>query len=105
MRAGRLRRRVKIEEKSVVQDSYGAETITWSEVGTFWTAVEPLRGDEFLEQRRRGAEVTTRIVMRYLDEIAPEMRATWDGHTYDIVAVIDVDGRHRELQLMVRETI
>lgn len=105
MRAGRLRHRVTIQEKSVTRDDYGAETITWTDVATVWASVEPLRGDEFLAMDRRGADVTTRIVMRYYDGVAPEMRVSWGSHTYDVRSVIDVEERHRELQLMCREVL
>jgi SPP1 family predicted phage head-tail adaptor len=105
MRAGRLRHRITIQEKSVSRNTYGEEQISWVDVATVWGAVEPLRGDEFIESARAGAEVTTRIVIRYRSGIQPEMRVVYGSHVYDVVAVIDVDGRGRELQLMCREVL
>lgn len=107
MRAGRLRNRVVIQCKTVVKDAYGAETITWATVGTYWGAVEPLRGREFMEQKADGAELSTRIVIRYQGSTAikPEYRATWNGHLYDIQSIVEVDSRHRELQLLCREVL
>jgi len=105
MRAGRLRQRVTIQGKVVTQDTYGAEEITWTDVVTVWAAVEPLRGREFLEAQREGAEVTTRIVMRYRASVTPEMRVVFGDHTYDVLSVIQVEERRRELQLMCRELI
>ena len=105
MRAGRLRNRVIIQSKSVTRNDYGEEVETWPEFDTLWGAVEPLRGDEFLEGRREGAELTTRIVIRYRDGITPEMRVSWDGHVYDIRAIIHVEERGREMHLMCRELI
>lgn len=105
MRAGRLRHRVAIQQKSVTRDSYGGETITWPGVITVWASVEPLRGDEFIEAQRAGARVDTRIVMRYQSGIVPEMRATEGSHTWDILSVINVEERDRELQLMCREVL
>lgn len=105
MRAGRLGHRVTIQEKEVGQNSYGEEVITWADVGTVWAAVEPLRGQEFTELRRAGAAVTTRIIMRFQSGIVPEMRIIEGTNTYDILSVINVDGRDRELQLMCREVL
>lgn len=105
MRAGQLRQRVTIQEKSVTRNSYGEEVITWSDVATVWASVEPLSGREFLDAQRAGAEVTTRIRIRYRSGIAPEMRVTYGDHVYDIKAVIDVEERHREIQLMCREVV
>ncbi len=105
MRAGRLRHRVTIQEKTVTQDTFGAEVITWSDVITLWAGVEPLRGREFDELRRTGAEVTTRIVTRYKSGVLPEMRATYNSHTYDILSVINLEERDREVHLMCREVL
>jgi SPP1 family predicted phage head-tail adaptor len=105
MRAGRIRNRVTIEEKTVVQNDYGEETITWSEYDVVWGSIEPLRGREFAEAERAGAEVTTRIVMRYRSGVVPEMRATEGDNTYDIISVVNVDNRDREMLLMCREVL
>jgi len=103
VRAGELRHRVTIQQKSVVRDSYGEEDVTWTNVATVWGSVEPLQGREFIEAKQTQAEITTRIRIRYRSSISPEMRVVWDGHIYDIEAVIDVGGRKRELQLMCTE--
>ena len=105
MRAGDLRHRVTIQQKSVVRDTYGEEDVTWTDVATVWGSVEPLQGREFIEAKQTQAEITTRIRMRYRSGILPEMRAVWDGHIYDIEAVIDVGGRKRELHLMCTEVL
>lgn len=107
MRAGRLRHRVTIQEKPdpVPQNSFGEEEFEWQDVVTLWAAIEPIRGGEFLEGRHEGAEATTRIVTRYYSGIRPEMRATEGSHAWDILSVINVDERDRELQLMCREVL
>lgn len=105
MKAGTLRHRVVIQEKDPTQDEYGEEVPTWSDVDTVWAAVEPLAGREFLETQRVGAEVTTRIRIRYRDGIVPKMRVVWGDHVYDIKAVIHVEERQREIHLMCKELV
>lgn len=105
MRAGQLRHRVTLQSKSVVQNTFGEETITWTDTATIWAAVEPLRGREFLEARQDQAEVSTRIRMRYRSGVAPEMRAVFGSHTYNIQAVIHLEERQRELHLMCSEVL
>lgn len=109
MEAGRLRQRVTIQEKSVVRDTYGGETITWTEVDTVWAEVTPLVGREYLEARQEGAEINTKIRIRYLAGVKPEMRATFtddDGaHIYDIQSVQHVETRQREIVLYCREQL
>ena len=107
MKAGALRERITIEDKTVTQDGYGAEVITWSSVGTFWGAVEPLAGREFLEGRQLIAEVTTRIRLRYQPDvdIRPEMRAEYRGRYFEVVAVLHIKERKREIHLMCTEDV
>lgn len=103
MRAGTLRHRVVIQEKVVTRNDFNEEVITWDEVATVWASVEDLSGREFLERRREGAEVTTRIRIRYRSGLHAAMRVTWDGRTFNIEGIADPTGRKRELVVMCRE--
>lgn len=103
MRAGRLRHRVTIQNKSVVHDSFGEETIIWTTLATVWGQIEAAGGRESVEERQAEAERTVRMTMRYRSDVRPEMRATWSGHTYDIRAVLDAEGRGREMMLICEE--
>jgi len=105
MQAGELRHRVTIQSKVVTQNTYGEEELAWSDVATGWAAVEPLAGREYLEAKQVQADVTTRIRMRYRGSIRPEMRAVWGSHIYDILEVIQPDGRPIALHLMCREML
>jgi len=105
MRAGQLRNRVEIQEKSVSRDEYGAEVVTWVEVATVWASVEPVSGSERwiggLDQTI--AERTTRIRIRYMSGIDATMRVVFGDLVYDIEQVIQPWMRGRELQLICRE--
>ena len=104
MRAGRLRHQVRIQTPTK-DTSPGAGDITWSDYATVWAAVEPLRGNEFFTAQQVNAEVTGRVVIRYLSGITPEVRVLFGTRTFEILSVIDVDERHEELQLMVKERV
>lgn len=105
MRAGKLRQRVELQDRTVTQGSYGEAQVTYSTLDTVWAAVEPLQGREFIEGQQLQAEVTTRIRIRYRDGIAPEMRVVHGTHTYDIVSVIEPATARRELHLMCSEVL
>lgn len=105
MWAGALRNRVVIQSKTVTPNSFGEEVISWSTVATLWAAIEPLQGREYLEGAAAGAEVTTKITVRYYPNLKPEMRATWGSHTYDILSVIEFRENKREIQLMCKEVL
>lgn len=105
MRAGELRHRVTIQQKTFSRDSYGGETITWTDVATVWAAVEPISGREYFTAQQTQAEVTTRIRIRHRAGITPVMRVLWGTRLYDIISVIEVKERNREIHLMCQEVV
>ena len=105
MKAGPLRQRVTIQEKSASQNTYGEEVITWTDLATVWAAVEPLTGREFLEGKQITAEVSTRIRIRYRSGITPEMRVEFGSIVYDIHSIIHLEEREREIHLICQEIL
>lgn len=103
MKAGDLRQRVTIQNKTAVRNSYGEEVITWVDLATVWAAVEPLRGREFLDGKMITPETTTRIRIRFRDGVSPEQRVVFGSKNYDILAIVHVEERERELHLMCQE--
>lgn len=105
MRAGELRHRVTIQQKSVTRDSFGAETVSWTDVAVVWAAIEPLQGREFFSAQQVNAEVTTRIRIRYRSGITPAMRVLFGSRAFDIQGIINIEERNRELHLMCKEVV
>lgn len=103
MRAGRLRHRIEIQQPVTVQDVYGEPLTTWERHALCWASAEPLRGQELFNARQTLAEVNVRFRLRYLAGVEPDMRVLFDGRTFDLVEIIDVDERHKELQLLAVE--
>ena len=104
MRAGELKNRIVIQQNSPTRDAYGAAIPSWSTVDTVWGRVADLTGREFEAAQKLNAEVTSRIKIRYRSGVTPAMRATWSGHTYDILAVIE-KVQDRELWLLCKELV
>lgn len=107
MQAGRLRHRVTIKYKVSTPNALGEEVVIWTDLDTVWASVEPLRGREYMDSRQAQADVDTRIRMRYQDGIAirPSMRIYFGSRVFEIVSVINVWEKRRELQVMCREHI
>lgn len=103
MNPGELRHRVTIQQPAENESSMGTVVEGWQPYATVWAAVEPLRGREYLQTLETHSELTARIRIRYLAGITPNMRVLYNNRIFNIVAVIDVDERHRELQLMCSE--
>lgn len=93
MRAGSLRHRLTLQEKSVTRDSYGGETITWVDVRTIWAELNPWTMREELVERRKQGESIIGAKIRSVD-IDLSMRLLFDGTGYQIVN-IDPTNKHR----------
>jgi len=98
--AGRLRERVRIQQKSVTRDAFGAETVSWTDVAAVAAEVAPISGREFIAMRAAQSEITTRFRLRFLPDITPAMRVWWRGNDFDILEVIDKGARRREMELL-----
>lgn len=105
MRAGRLRHRLELQNKSETRDAYGAAIVTWTTQDTVWGAIEPLSGREYFSQRQVQAEAQVRIVIRYQASVDETWRVKHGGLYYDIVDVLNTNTRDRELILMCRQGV
>jgi SPP1 family predicted phage head-tail adaptor len=105
MKIGKLRHRIAIEQVAEIQDSDGSVIETWSAFADVQASLEPVSGREYLAAHSTQADVTHRINLRYLAGIVPKMRVNYDSRIFDILSVINVGERNRELQLMCRENI
>lgn len=105
MRAGKLRRTLTIQEASEARDSTGSVVTTWATFATVHGSVEPLRGREFWSAKELQAQVDTRIRIRYLEGVTPKMQIVDNGTTYLIYAVLDIEKRHIQMDLMCQEMV
>jgi SPP1 family predicted phage head-tail adaptor len=104
MRAGNLRHVVTIQSKTVTQDSYNEEIITWPDVATVRAAIETQTGAEYLDVESQGASISHKVTIRYYPDLAPTMIVVWGSRTFEIEAVLN-DNLQRETVLMCNEVI
>lgn len=105
MQIGNLRHRITLQTPTLNQDSLGVVSETWSATATVYAQIEAISGREFFESARINAEVTHRVRIRHRPGIVPAMRVLEGARMFDIRAVLDVDGRNRELTLMCVERV
>ena len=106
MEAGRLRHRVTFQAKVPTRDTHGGEVPNWADQFTVWGRVEFLEllsMKEFFAARQIHARADARITVRYRTGIDSDMRVTWDGHTFEIVAPPIQDATKRELAIICQE--
>jgi SPP1 family predicted phage head-tail adaptor len=105
MKAGKLRRRLEIQQANETQGPTGEISVAWSTFADVHGSVEPLRGREFWAAKEQQAQVDTRIRIRYLEGVTPKMRVIDGTRVFLIYAVIDPETRHQEIQLMCQEAV
>jgi SPP1 family predicted phage head-tail adaptor len=105
VKIGKLRHRITIEESTETQDADGSVTENWSAFAAAQGSIEPISGREYFSAQTTRADLTHRVNLRYVAGIMPKMRVRFGSRIFDILSVINVDERNRELQLMCRESI
>ena len=101
-----MRQQVTIQAYRKSRDSYGAEVETWTDLHTgVWASVEPLIGREYMAAKQLTADVSHKIRIRYIKGLSPEMRIVWGTRYFEIVSIINVQERNRELVIMATEDV
>lgn len=65
--------------------------------------VVPMSGREYEESQKIRAETTYKISTRFFGRITSDMRILYDNREFEIVSVLDLNGRHEELQIIAAE--
>jgi len=103
--AGRLRHRVTLQSRLVVQDEEtGAPIDAWSTEATVWAAIEPLSVRDFIGAESRQSQVTGRIILRPVAGMDETWRVTHGGKVYQIVGILpDQDSGEEYVTLAVNQ--
>lgn len=109
MNAGQLRHRIDVDEATEVQDASGDPVVTWSNIGTLWGSIEPLRGREavYAGEQTLG-EMDTRITVRYsalAALISTKHRLTHQGTPFNVVSVAHVDLAKRQIEILAKSGV
>lgn len=105
MRAGEMRHRVRIEQRSTVQDASGEPNLTWSPFAERSASMNATPGTEVFTSEKRSGRVPTVFRLRYLAGVKPQMRVVHikTGQIFDILSASDPDGRRAELVVNAME--
>lgn len=107
VRAGAMRHVVRIEVRSSTQDAAGEPVYAWSTFATVRAAMQRATGRELFESQQRNGRVPTIFRIRYLDGVTPAMRLVLlsTNAVYDIISVVDEEGRREEMVLTTEEHV
>lgn len=90
IRAGDLNRRVKLQRPTYTQNTTtGEQVLTWVDVDTVSAKIAPLSVREFIAAQAMQSNISTRIEIRYRDDVIASWRAVHmvngvPGKVYDI---------------------
>lgn len=65
--------------------------------------VAPMSGREYEESQKIRAETTYKISTRFFRLITSDMRILYDNREFEIISVLDLGGKHDELQIVAAE--
>ena len=65
--------------------------------------VAPMSGREYEESQKIRAETTYKISTRFFRHITSDMRILYDNREFEIVSILDLGGKHDELQIVAVE--
>lgn len=106
MRSGRLRHRLSLQSPTHA-NTVGTITTTWGTVAAIWGSIEPLRvgSREFYDSAVINAEISAKVIIRYTADIEPDYKIVFGARTFEIISIINVDEKDKEMQLMVKEEV
>lgn len=90
MRAGRLNRRITIQEPTETQDDYGEAIQSWATFRTVWAEVRQKPGQESFDADQIVAETNTVFKIRYLTGLTRKMRISYISDIYDIHSISEI---------------
>jgi SPP1 family predicted phage head-tail adaptor len=109
MNVGELRYRItfqKMNDTTTNDNGFPlSDSEKWTDYITVWGAASPLKGSEFWSAMAVHYENTFKFMCRYNSSINSKMRIKYNDRKFEITGVIDVDERHKWLQIYASEVI
>ena len=105
MRAGPMRHRVTLQQRSTGVDAAGGVLDSWDDVATRWASMDRASGSEVWASAQRSGRVPAVFRLRYLSGVVPAMRLLFDGRAYNILSAVDQSGLREELTITAEELV
>ena len=94
MRAGRLRNRIDIQQRSTDKDAAGEQLDSWVSIGYRRANIQNLSGTEYITAKGTGSEITTKIHCRY-DALTRQITPAFRIVDRDSNAIYDIQSALR----------
>ena len=100
-----FKRKVTVQAVTRVADGQGGFAESWSDVGTAWCSVEPVKAYEKFQAMQMATPVTHKLVMRYSPLVTATSRLTLGTRVFAVTEVIDRNDDRRYLTVKAVETL
>ena len=91
MRAGKLDRLITIQAPGTTQNEIGEVVEAWTTFAQVWAYVSDISGREYVESGATQNEAQTKVQIRHIDGVVPNMRVTLGSDVYNIESVLGQD--------------
>jgi SPP1 family predicted phage head-tail adaptor len=106
MNPGLFRHRITFQSFSETTNENGFPVQDWTDIKTVWAMKKTLQGREYYQAAATQNENTVRWVIRYTKGLTPDMRIIdQNGQVYEIVSIINDDGRNTTLTIIAKEVM
>lgn len=95
----RLNDKIIIQELTETPDGQGGYTEAWTTYATVYANIRPLRSKELFQAKQVQSEAILTITIRYMT-IDDTKRVVCNSKAYNIESVIDINNRHRFMELL-----
>lgn len=104
MRAGTLRNRITLMQPQTTASDWG-NSVAYVAAGDAWGSVLPVKAVEAVANQGVQLKTSYTVRIRYRDDIASDWQIVYGGRTFDIAGIVDVNNRHRELEITAVEHV
>ena len=106
MRAGSLRNKAELQAIGSTQNEFG-EVVQgdYTKLKDVWCMITPIRGSEKFLSNADYAKTTHKIKIRYTSGVNASQRLVWKERIFDIISVMNISERDREIEILAEEVI
>jgi SPP1 family predicted phage head-tail adaptor len=103
-----LNRLVMVQEREMTQDSFGGQSIDWTDVKQVYAKIRALTGKEIFAAQAVQSEVTHEIIVRYDaifadPKVAAAYRLVYNSRIFDVSACMNEDEADQVITLLATE--
>lgn len=104
--SGEMRHSIILQTNSgSTQDTFGAETQTWTTALTTWASIKPFSGKELERAQQVAGEVSHKITIRYWSSLTRNHRVLFGSRVFDINYINNIGEQSVFQELFCKEAV